>query len=926
LQWLATLLCFDFVHLKEHRMAAAEGRGRRWQLTALFVLTATLALMFHDGEKPHGASRDAAVLAGDVADEIRDALRDVTRCTGSWTTARPSERFEPPVRFSKPAHGRSPATLAVIYLGEWGDRRADAAAVRTRAERWSRLFTASVFVGGDERKSHLMSCNAASFPNLVTCAAQIMSSLGAIHRSVTILDATLEPRYDKIVAAFVKHIGLSEKVNASHPFVRDVVVDVEEKSTAVSDMCRLLRFVQLASYHIPALSTGSVWPSGVSWGKQRQLRLLHVPSSLFLKFTELADAFVSADVSVADGIGLFVTMLVLAVRGGDGVTTPHGLVRPLASPTEQPHAADTAVFRGRALLTPSAVSSANLPADSHFGGNIIALNAHDERRFVDKFPSKPIGAWTYAYHRSAKRPPGRRYEPLNGVTAPKRADGYRADKPKRATPDDQAPPFHPTWHDGHAAPRRWNETNHYPPAIVMFISNEVLESMVSGSNEAYRRYLEEVMRRFRRCVFITSRPVPWLNGLHAPFPRQCVGGGSAASIAACLSFVMKLRIVRRSGGAVILSDASFIVPRAIFGGDALDNMLVSKRHQHSAPYAGGAADSWAFWRQPGQAQHGLGEMPENGMTTWNRAAQHHATYFREYRQRNEGVAQAAERRWAQFADIFFIPSRAFDLAIAVLQLHLPFMTPGEGFIGFLATVLEAATPVFYNTFDYQGCAMCGADAEIMTHDAGHRITPLNETSVGLVARRFSESFECSEQAVLVFGSLARGDNAVARRVLTTWPTRFYHAEHRSTCRVNVTAQSHRHEDGDIFAQLLAPMANDIALRLPAEWAAANVRLFVHAPNANTLVVTAPSPVARVTLYVATGVTTPTRVSTNISSGGGPASSTGTDFTLDEGQDVVAIHSPGIRKLTVTVETGLGRSTLAAHATGPKTDELRVDKV
>jgi hypothetical protein len=445
-----------------------------------------------------------------------------------------------------------------------------------------------------------------------------------------------------------------------------------------------------------------------------------------------------------------------------------------------------------------------------------------------------------------------------------------------------------------AADGQW-DTNHYPPAVVIALRRAGL----AREHAHVRAHLAAVGRRFRRRVGITERPLPEFNAQHQPFPLQCL---DPHRWSACVAFLLRKALVRRSGGLLFHHADAYVAPRPFFGDAGLDALVVASDHQEGAAANGASINRWWWWAR--RVDGGVnGATAETVLTGWNRFSAAVHAFFAPHFLRRPRLAVAAGRRYNQFADVAFIPARAFDAALELLQLNTPFATPPEGFVGYLTAVLRAVTPVPWAPFRFSGGCCATLNASELRHAAGHKLRINDSAAFAAATALLDASFECDAPAAgFAFGGVARRDFGVARRAVAGWPPRFYHVAQRTTCRTHaslvVAPPNGTAGAGAVHAQLLAPMSNEVSVNVStAAQPAAALVLYLHVPNANSVVVrpAGGETIAELALFIVTGVTVPTPVF-----GDGANRST---VEVTEGRDVIAVSLSNVSApIAATIDT------------------------
>jgi hypothetical protein len=481
----------------------------------------------------------------------------------------------------------------------------------------------------------------------------------------------------------------------------------------------------------------------------------------------------------------------------------------------------------------------------------------------------------------------------------------------------------PRWHADSATPAAWRRPNHYPPAVLLLLRRAAFVR----ERPFLRRYLAALHRRFRRVVVVTDNSTAFNARFH-PFPAGCFEG---ARVTECLLYALKHRGVRRAGGVLVMHGDAFVDPRAVFAGGALDAVLASNQCPDLA--SGGrntcATDIWKYWQYALKPSRFTGLSYETGKTRWNRGAPIVSTFFREYRAANGGVERAMQRRAALFSDIFYIPSRLFDLTAELLHLDLPFSTMPEGYVGFLASVLQAAAPVFWRPLRYKGhCCRYLNTAAIKAAPAGHKAKLRTAAHVAAMTAKVDDAFDCAERATPRAATMAalREDVALLARAagIAAWPPPgdalqpVLAAFADTTCNITATVAAAALAAGTSFVQLVAPMSNDVTVELPpvSQRGAQRVVLFLHAPNANVVTVRCGGATLNVEVFITTGVTLPTSVAVDVAERSAGGKALPRSVALDEGRDVLAVRAPRLQLLVLRVDSGThGESSAALSVVG-----------
>lgn len=842
--------------------------------------------------------------------------------------------LSPPYKSTRSKIFKPKKRVAVIFIGQFDEP--STSKTRRRAKQWSAHFDKVFLVGGDNEQSYLMSCNHNSYPHLIACAAHIMVAEGATFESLTILDATVK-NYDASVCALVQSV-ISRNANAEHaidsPLTGRIVVDTEPvDELKLADHCLRNRFVSHLFGYLSASDAATYMPRiqlpddlvaakrQLHWyAYKHRLKSIVIPSAAFHCFFKMASEWLMTDTPTEIGIVPFVEFMAAALKGGDGKNTPRVTLHRLrdevvlgeasSDPTvlaalgSQRHfkPASSEVYGEPIFVSDSpSIKCPTASGDSAQRKEIIAsLEPGSTNKHFAAFTKLPLGAWVVPYQLTTGVNVGSdaaAHADVGEHEGPAEHEGASADEAatritvvkrvasrfsvrtqvKGVGPVSPASPQVARTREylDHEHPEEWSQPNFYPPTLVVSMKfNEIL------NRDFVRKYFDSLFGHFRRVVIISKEPAVGWNERYAPFPRYCLDG---LSTIACMMHLLRKRLVRRSGGIMFIHIDAFIFPLEHFGDGRTRDMLISKRHQ----YFGGHPDEWPLWPDPYKTDY-AGTSGERIFSHWNRGLQTFGSFFHEWKDNNKMLQQAHEMRHNTFADIFFVPSRIFDLALDILDYHFLFMTPFEGFIGYWASVIASASTTRYNGFEYQGCCCCGSDGEVMTHPAGHKVTPSNQQTVLNMAKRIDDSFSCETSVDLI--AVTYSSLGPVRHIVKQSAARLFGAVEdasatifasleEQTCNVDASLKIQKPSKA-VNALLVAPLTNSVRLKISCMDASSIINVYLHTPNVNTVDVSMAESCgrdARLRVAIATGVTMPTAIEGE-----------GKPMTLDEGDDLLLI--------------------------------------
>jgi hypothetical protein len=857
--------------------------------------------------------------------------------------------------------------LAVITLTPPGDLvpESEKQDAQQRAELWATYFDRSYVVGADV-KTFLMSCNAGNFPNLVACAAHTLIHDGAAYGALVVLDATLKG-YDTTVCAIAAQLRAElDGTNSALEVPNRFMLDTEPMTELdPSEVCMQHRMSIRVQGHLSKSSVDAKWrlPASLAaaesvdelralhWYRHRhRLKALVVPAHAFKEFFKSAAEWLFTDAPTYTSIVPFVEMLaagtglpLMRLDSGSSFTLGHvqWSTRDGGDPGKHRLQFDalqskrpwTTVYARTGWLTSSIPATCKLTGRKNA---LQAIPASDHNGF-HPFSPLPTGPWVYprvavADDLVSKRDTVVHAEVGRGLAA-QEIPAMRYTK-KGGGPESPESVIRIDVTGAqlkHAQPLNWSHVNFFPPVIVISMKfPEIYE------RPFIRTYIASLEKNFRRVVIVTSKVVKGLNDRFAPFPRQCLDGLGTTG---CMMHLMRTRLVRHSGGIMFYHIDAFIYPHDFLGGGRTRDLLISTRHQ----YFGGHPDAWVFW--PDHISSDMaGKFPENGYMPWNRGIKTFGSFFREYRQENEMFRKTQEARHNNFADIFYVPSRAFDVALEILDYHFPYYTPFEGFIGYWASMIKSLSTTRHNSFLHQGCCCCGSDGEIPYYPAGHKTTPADKRSVEAKTKRIEESFDGCQSTKANIRKVSTKDTMVLDEYLgpiehiyhSRTVQRFFatkskpHYVHpvldEGTCRTSfvVTIDEVTAKQAVIPVLIVVPLANKIEVTVDvapgmSPSVAQTIRVYCHCPNVNQLSITLADSVPRegsvLEVALRTGVATETPVfyggTRSVGSKGGrggdgdAVDAKGTrvpSLTLDELADAFSFSTPGARSADVVVDT------------------------